>query len=434
VSAGAARVDAFGLTPDTGAYVPREATERALAALVAAVQGGGAPAAILGGAGVGKTLLLHLLAERAGPGLPSDYLPTPRRAPEELCTWVARRIGAPAGEDAELFVRAWVGHLREQEQGCLLLVDDADAMPVATARWLAAFAAESRGGLRLVLAALESPAAERVLRAFGELQRVELAASMSPAETAEYIGWRLARADVPETVRARFDAAAVAELHRVAQGNPRRLHLAVESLVRGGSAAVLEDEIAERGARAPDPGAAPPPAPHHRTEPGPPRRAGAQPTAGSPPRAEGPGRSGRSSRSAWMAVLLGAGAVALAAGLSIALYQRVSDPARTAPPGPTVAVPAGPGATRDAAVELVWQPKAEPAAAVPAPTGGTLGVHLNAVPWARVEVDGIDVGETPLANVPLRPGPHTFRAHLPDGRILERTVEIDAAHRHVVFE
>ena len=41
---------------------------------------------------------------------------------------------------------------------------------------------------------------------------------------------------------------------------------------------------------------------------------------------------------------------------------------------------------------------------------------------------------TPLANVPLRPGPHTFRAHLPDGRVLERTVEIDASHRHVAFE
>jgi hypothetical protein len=76
----------------------------------------------------------------------------------------------------------------------------------------------------------------------------------------------------------------------------------------------------------------------------------------------------------------------------------------------------------------------ERAAVLPASPGGTLAVHVNAVPWARIEVDGIDLGETPLGNVPLRPGPHAFRAVLPDGRIVERTVDIDAAHRHVVFE
>jgi hypothetical protein len=67
------------------------------------------------------------------------------------------------------------------------------------------------------------------------------------------------------------------------------------------------------------------------------------------------------------------------------------------------------------------------------PSSGTLPVNLNAYPWARIEIDGIEVGETPLAGVPLRPGPHAFRAHLPDGRTVERTVEIDAENRHVAF-
>ncbi len=417
MSAGAVRVDPFGLTPDTGAYVPRAATERALAELVAAVQRGGPPAAILGAAGVGKTLLLHLLAERIGPGLPSVYLPNARLTPEEICTWVARRIGAPAGEDAEPFLRAWLAHLREQEQGCLLLVDDADAMPAATVRWLAAFAAESRGGLRVVLAALGGPSAERLLRAFRGARRVELDTVMSPAETAEYIGWRLARADVPEAARARFDASALSDLHRVAEGNPRRLHLAVESLVRGGTAAVLEDEIAEHAARPGEPA----PAPTRPPDP--------EPTPREPsPAAE------RSQRSRRVGVLLGAGAAALA--VALVLLVRSSGPTRSAPTRETVAGPAGPSATAAPAPEPVSPPAlaAEPAAAGLPPSDGKLGVHLNAAPWARVEIDGIDVGETPLANVPLRPGPHAFRARLPDGRIVERTVEIDAANRHLVFE
>jgi hypothetical protein len=162
-------------------------------------------------------------------------------------------------------------------------------------------------------------------------------------------------------------------------------------------------------------------------------------TAESGPLAEA--EAARSRRSLRTAVLL----VALALVVASVLLRRPDDPARPVPaaapaaePTPGVeAIPAaepepagGPGAS---------EPEAAPAAAPApggalAPTGGTLGVNLNAVPWARVEIDGIEVGETPLAGVPLRPGPHAFRAHLPDGRIVERTVEIDAANRHVVFE
>jgi type II secretory pathway predicted ATPase ExeA len=454
VTAAGARVDPFGLTPDTGSYVPRESTERALAELVAAVQRAGEPVALLGPVGAGKTLLLHLLAERAGPGLRSVYLPNPRLEPAEICIWVARRLGAPPGEEATLLLRAWIAHLREKEQACLLLVDDADALPEATARWLGAFARESRGGLRLALAALAGEAAERALRALGgEVRRVELPAAMSPEETAEYVGWRLARAAAPEALRARFDAAALADLHRVAGGNVRRLHLAVEALLRGGRAEVLEDAIAEQAAQA----AAQPAAPATRIAETPPRtriaetptatrdpgtpaaRTGVAATAESGPLAEA--EAARSRRSLRTAVLL----VALALVVASVLLRRPDDPARPVPaaapaaePTPGVeAIPAaepepagGPGAS---------EPEAAPAAAPApggalAPTGGTLGVNLNAVPWARVEIDGIEVGETPLAGVPLRPGPHAFRAHLPDGRIVERTVEIDAANRHVVFE
>lgn len=70
--------------------------------------------------------------------------------------------------------------------------------------------------------------------------------------------------------------------------------------------------------------------------------------------------------------------------------------------------------------------------AVPAPP--PIQVNINATPWASIQVDGRDLGYTPLADVPLAPGPHRFRAELPDGRVVEREIEIDAANRHLAFE
>jgi hypothetical protein len=158
---------------------------------------------------------LHLLAERAGPGLRASTS-NPRLAPEEIDLGLARARRARARTRSRC-CRAWLEHLREQEQGCLLLVDDADALPEASARWLGELRAEARGGLRLALAALDGPATRRVLRAVGGVREVRLEAVMSPDETAEYVGWSLRRADVPEEARARFDASALEALHRVAQ-------------------------------------------------------------------------------------------------------------------------------------------------------------------------------------------------------------------------
>jgi serine/threonine-protein kinase len=72
----------------------------------------------------------------------------------------------------------------------------------------------------------------------------------------------------------------------------------------------------------------------------------------------------------------------------------------------------------------------EPATAAVVPT---LPVHVNATPWARIEVDGQSLGETPLAGIPLTPGDHHFRATFPDGRVVERDVHIDARNHRVVF-
>ena len=50
-----------------------------------------------------------------------------------------------------------------------------------------------------------------------------------------------------------------------------------------------------------------------------------------------------------------------------------------------------------------------------------------------MELDGVEIGLTPMADVPVAAGRHTFRAHLPDGRVLEREVRVDELNWRVIF-
>ncbi|MDH3519058.1 MAG: AAA family ATPase [Myxococcales bacterium] len=84
---------------------------------------------------------------------------------------------------------------------------------------------------------------------------------------------------------------------------------------------------------------------------------------------------------------------------------------------------------------LATQPTSPTPTAVLAPVPPVIvRVGINAVPWAVIEVDGVEIGETPLAGIGIAVGAHRFRARMPDGSVRERVVEIDAEHRRVVFE
>lgn len=61
-------------------------------------------------------------------------------------------------------------------------------------------------------------------------------------------------------------------------------------------------------------------------------------------------------------------------------------------------------------------------------------VNVNAAPWASIEIDGIEFGETPLAEIPLLPGLHKFVAKMPGGRVIEREIQIDQETQLIVFE
>jgi hypothetical protein len=77
-------------------------------------------------------------------------------------------------------------------------------------------------------------------------------------------------------------------------------------------------------------------------------------------------------------------------------------------------------------------PPAPAVSAAPVPDA-SVRLHVNARPWARIRVDGVDVGPTPLSHLRVEPGPHDFEAVFPDGRVVRRRVEVGPDQRFVTF-
>jgi serine/threonine-protein kinase len=118
-------------------------------------------------------------------------------------------------------------------------------------------------------------------------------------------------------------------------------------------------------------------------------------------------------------------------------------PAAPAPPSPLpeevpqiAAPPSGP--PQEEAPEPAAPPERlasarAPEPAPPPPPPEPISVSINATPWATIEIDGEEIGVTPMANVPLAPGDRQFRVIMPDGTVLEQVVRIAPDNRHIAF-
>jgi hypothetical protein len=110
-----------------------------------------------------------------------------------------------------------------------------------------------------------------------------------------------------------------------------------------------------------------------------------------------------------------------------AIHPPAPDPMAPRPARPAEAAPAARPVPEPAA------PPERAAAPIPAVRARVL-VSINATPWAIVSIDGREVGETPLAGIPLEPGRHVFEARMPDGTTRAQTVDVSAQRRAVAFQ
>lgn len=221
--------DPFPMTADPDAYLGRAASERALAALERAVLEGAGLAAVTGPPGLGKTLLLRVLAQRLAGQARCAYLPYSALPPEGLCAWALVELGVAPGSnpEAELLAQA------ATEPPLVLLLDDISTLPLSTGRGLADLCAESRGAMRLVAAATDGVGTGAALATLGPgVVEVRLSLPMNPSETSSYVRHRLTRAHAPAGTCARFGDDQIAELHLASGGVPRSVHRLATALLR----------------------------------------------------------------------------------------------------------------------------------------------------------------------------------------------------------
>jgi AAA domain-containing protein len=322
------------------------ASAAALERLVRGLRSEATRVVLVGAPGAGKSAVLHALPQRLGRSFAAMHLPIPTLGLDEIRAWIDS-FGGPLPADAGTTLEDLAYAYGRRGAGLVLMIDDANAMPIDVASALDALVQRTDRALRVVLAGLDDARLAAVLAAFGApFARVEV----EPDGEAE--------------------SPRVATLPHVALA-PLPRPVTPVRVERFGGLSVPDASVR--------PDAAPP------ADPGPPART-------------------YDWRSRGVAVTAG---FAFAAALGFAM-GRWTVPAK---PAPAVAVVASAESARADAV----------------------AVHINAKPWARVTVDGRDLGITPLGNVPLEPGPRRFRAELPDGRVIERTVDVGPETRRVTF-
>jgi type II secretory pathway predicted ATPase ExeA len=411
----------FAPTADTERYLPRAASERALTELESALRDGATRILLHGPPGIGKTLLVRVLEQRAASSFRLAEATYPALPSADLCSWVLRALGEDAGEDPEETLLALAS--RDRERPLLLLVDDAHSLPPETTSRLRTLTERAGGALRVLAVATAGEAAYALDEALAPERDVRFDEPMSPTELADYVATRLDSAAIPAAVRRRFDAAALARLHDESEGLPGALHHGATALLRGTPSRV--------------PMQAGEPAAMDRTAP----IAAPEPLTSEAAPEGGRGRSRQGLLVALLLAALGLGWWALSPSgerpapeppLPAPAQLEVESPARDV----RARAPFAPDPDSEAATMLDggFDPGQSTPTPQPVSAETPFTVHVNATPWAEIELDGSPLGVTPLAAIEVEPGRHRFRARMADGRVLQRDVVLSPERRHLVFE
>ena len=219
---------------DAQAYYPAESHQAALLKLRYVIENQHGAALLGGGFGVGKTLLVRLLAEQ----LPDRHKPLvhltyPQMPADELLAFLAAELGAPAASAAPTVAdsvqrihQRLAGAAREGRRA-VVAIDDAQLLEgrrtFEALRLLLNFEVDGRPALTLLLVGQPSllPALGRMPQLDERLGAKCLLRPFSIEETVSYVQHRLAAAGARDSI---FDDAALELLYDLTLGVPRRIN------------------------------------------------------------------------------------------------------------------------------------------------------------------------------------------------------------------
>ena len=220
----------FVQSGDPRRYLPRPACDTALAELERSLRAGALATVIAGPAGMGKSLLLRVLAHRLRRDYRVALVPGLRLAAHQICEWALELLRVPRSEDPEGALAMQAADWRGRGSALVIAIDDADELSTETAGRLGGLALAADGGLRWVVEATQPSDALR--RAFeSDAEPIWLRTAMSFGETAELVRGALATASAAPEVRSLFDGPLLVKLYRESHGVPGRVNqLAAEWL------------------------------------------------------------------------------------------------------------------------------------------------------------------------------------------------------------
>jgi general secretion pathway protein A len=234
----------FSLAPDPRFLFMSERHREALAHLLYGVSGGGGFVLLTGEIGAGKTTVARCFLEQLPPHCVVAYIFNPCLSVIELLQTVCSELGMeaqPAGASVKAHVDALNVFLLDAHakgRHVLLVIDEAqalDAPVLEQLRLLTNLETSERKLLQIVLIGqpelrtmLAQPGLEQLAQRV--IARYHLG-PLSATETRLYVQHRLGVAG--PNVPVPFDGAALARLHRLAEGVPRRINLLADRALLG---------------------------------------------------------------------------------------------------------------------------------------------------------------------------------------------------------